>query len=277
MPSRAFPLALLALAGALLTGCAGAPSVAKPATPPATAPAAATTVVTPAPAPAVSAPAPDAPETADAATEAQALEIDGTIPELIAFLEQNPQGAEATAAQVRLRERISARLVRQAGGRDAIRPGEDFPLDAFATDDLIAGFADIGVGFRLIGIVRDNRTRKTGYTFVSGADAWQRLYASHAVALAEASSARLIYDIRMLRIQRQVHSSVEDGTVATFYRDPAYTTQTVLRLDLTRYLKSGQANGERRRIAGLGAAVLERHGRTTVYAFDLGEQSLIPR
>ncbi|MBT0964184.1 hypothetical protein [Denitromonas iodatirespirans] len=272
MFSRVLPLALLALIGVASTGCTTPP----PRKPPAadTAPAAPVTQITPAPAPAASAPESGA---ADAASEAQALEIDGTIPELIAFLEQNPQGAEATLAQTRLRERIGARLIRQAGGRGNIRPGDDFPLDAFATDDLIAGFADIGVGFRLIGYVRDNRTRKTGYTFVSGTDAWRQLYASHALALAGASSARLIYDIRMLRIQRQVHSSVENGTVATFYRDPAYTTQTVLRLDLTRYLKKGRDNGERRRLAGLGAVVLERHGRSSVYAFDLGEQSLIPR
>ena len=30
-------------------------------------------------------------------------------------------------------------------------------------------------------------------------------------------------------------------------------------------------------MGGLGAAVVKRHGRTTVYAFDLAGRSLIPR
>ncbi|KAA3654040.1 MAG: hypothetical protein DWQ11_06000 [Proteobacteria bacterium] len=210
------------------------------------------------------------------ATDAE-LDLDGTIPELIAFLEQQPQGAEATLAQNRLRERIAARLIRQAGGRGNIQPGEDFPLDAFDTDDLVAGFADLGVGFRIVGNTRGQRSGKSGYTYVDSPTAWQRLHAGHVLSQASTSSARLIYDIRMLRIRREVSSSREAGTSAVFYRDPAYTTQTVLRLGLTRYYKNGKPNGERRRLGGLGAVALTRHGRTTVYALDLGEQSLIPR
>lgn len=275
MLQRALPLALPALATVLLIGCA-TPRVdtrPSPSLPPTASPAPATSpaTVTPAPAPAVS--APDAPPPA---TDAE-LDLDGTIPELIAFLEQQPQGDEATLAQNRLRERIAARLIRQAGGRGNIQAGKDFPLDAFDTDDLVAGFADLGVGFRIIGNTRGQKSGKTGYTYVDSPAAWQRLHAGHVVSQASTSSARLIYDIRMLRIRREVHSSREAGTTAVFYRDPAYTTQTVLRLGLTRYYKNGKPNGERRRLGGLGAVALTRHGRTTVYALDLGEQSLIPR
>ena len=277
MFQRALPLALPALATVLLIGCATPRVDTRPSPPlppaasPAPEPAASPTTITPAPAPAVSAPAATPP-----ATDAE-LDLDGTIPELIAFLEQQPQGAEATLAQNRLRERIAARLIRQAGGRGNIQPGEDFPLDAFDTDDLVAGFADLGVGFRIVGNTRGQRSGKSGYTYVDSPAAWQRLHAGHVVSQASTSSARLIYDIRMLRIRREVHSSREAGTTAVFYRDPAYTTQTVLRLGLTRYYKNGKPNGERRRLGGLGAVALTRHGRTTVYALDLGEQSLIPR
>lgn len=277
MFQRALPLALPALATVLLIGCATPRVDTRPSPPlppaasPAPEPAASPTTITPAPAPAAPAPAATPP-----ATDAE-LDLDGTIPELIAFLEQQPQGAEATLAQNRLRERIAARLIRQAGGRDNIQPGEDFPLDAFDTDDLVAGFADLGVGFRIVGNTRGQRSGKSGYTYVDSPAAWQRLHAGHVLSQASTSSARLIYDIRMLRIRREVHSSREAGTTAVFYRDPAYTTQTVLRLGLTRYYKNGKPNGERRRLGGLGAVALTRHGRTTVYALDLGEQSLIPR
>lgn len=277
MHPRALPLTVIALISLTFAGCA-TPRVEtrpSPPLPPADTPAATAPAVVPAPAPAASAQiTPPAPV---GTTDEEELTIDGTIPELIAFLEQQPAGPDATIAQQRLRERIGARLIRQAGGKGNIQPGKDFPLDAFDTDDLIAGFGDIGVGFRLIGHTKGQKGSKSGYTYVNGADAWQRLHAQHVVSQASASSSRMLYDIRMLRIRREVHSSIENGTSVTFYRDAAYTTQTVLRLGLTRYYKQGKPNGERRRMGGLGAAVVKRHGRTTVYSFDLAGQSLIPR
>ena len=273
MHPRALPLALIALISLSLVGCATGRVETRPSPPlpPAGAPTTSTPAVMPAPAPAASAAEPAA------TTDEEELAIDASIPELIAFLEQQPTGPDVTIAQQRLRERIGARLVRQAGGRGNIQPGKDFPLDAFDTDDLIAGFGDIGVGFRLIGHTKGQKGSKSGYTYVNSPDAWRRLHAGHVVSQASASSSRLLYDIRMLRIRREVHSSIENGTRVTFYRDAAYTTQTVLRLGLTRYYKKGKPNGERRRMGGLGAAVVKRHGRTTVYAFDLAGQSLIPR
>ncbi|WP_186300224.1 hypothetical protein [Denitromonas ohlonensis] len=276
MHPRALPLALIALISLSLVGCATSRVETRPSPPlpPASAPAASTPA--PAPAPAVS--AADASAAAPVGTtDEDELKIDASIPELIAFLEQQPAGPEATIAQQRLRERIGARLIRQAGGKGNIRPAKDFPLDAFDTDDLIAGFGDVGVGFRLIGHIKGQKGSKSGYTYIDSPDAWQRLHAGHVVSQASASSSRLLYDIRMLRIRREVRSSIENGTSATFYRDAAYTTQTVLRLGLTRYYKKGKPNGERRTMGGLGAAVVKRHGRTTVYAFDLADQSLIPR
>ena len=279
LPS-ALTLATLAALTLTLAGCASTPLESKPSPTlpdapateaPETAPAAEAPGVEPAPAPETSAPDP-AVEAAPAGPD-----LDGDIPSLIAYLEQNPQGDDAAAVQQRLRERIGARLVAQAGGKGNVLSGEDFPAESFSVDDYVAGFKDVGVGFRLVGYIRGEKGRKTGYTYVDGLGAWQQLHATHVVDQASASSSRLNYDIRMLRIRRQVTSSLESGTRVTFYRDPAYTTQTVFRVGLTRYLKEGRPNGERVRLGGLGAAVLERGGRTTVYAFDLGGQSLLPR